>query len=56
MKHPNILAASSAADLAMGGVLSSGYNPVEFGRKGEGDEPDIKQLSRDLKAATEGEA
>lgn len=53
MKHPNILAASSAAALAVGGVLSSGYTPVEFGRKGEGDEPDIKQLSRDLKAATD---
>lgn len=53
MKHPNILAASSAAALAMGAVLAPGYNPVEFGRKGEGDEPDIKQLSRDLKAATD---
>ena len=49
MKHPNILAASSAAALAMGGMVAP-----EFGRKdGGGDTPDIKQLSRDLKAATD---
>lgn len=49
MKHPNILAASSAAPLAMGGMVAP-----EFGRKdGGGDTPDIKQLSRDLKAATD---
>ncbi len=50
MKHPNILAASSAAALAMGGMVAP-----EFGRKdgGGGDLPDIKALSRDLKAATD---
>ena len=49
MKHPNILAASSAAALAMGGMVAP-----EFGRKdGGGDTPDVKQLSRDLKAATD---
>ena len=49
MKHPNILAASSAAALAMGGMVAP-----EFGRKdGGGDTPDIKQLSRDLKTATD---
>jgi len=49
MKHPNILAASSAAALAMGGMVAP-----EFGRKdGGGDTPDIKQLSRELKAATD---
>ncbi|MES2175101.1 MAG: phage major capsid protein [Pseudomonadota bacterium] len=53
MKHPNIIAASSAAALAMGGVITPEYHAVEFGRKGEGDEPDIKQLSRELKAATD---
>jgi len=55
MKHPYILAASNAAALAMGGIVSPEFRPVEFGRKdgGGGDEPDIKQLSRDLKAATD---
>lgn len=53
MKHPNILAASNVAALAMGGVVSREYKPVEFGRKEGGEEPDIKQLSRDLKAATD---
>lgn len=53
MKHPNILAASSAAALAMGATIAPGYAPPEFGRKGEGDTPDIMQLSRDLKAATD---
>ncbi|EPR14137.1 capsid protein [Sphingobium indicum IP26] len=54
MKHPNILAASSMAALAMGAVVSPEFQPREFGRKdGGADEPDIKQLSRDLKAATD---
>lgn len=53
MKHPNILAASSAAAIAMGVGIAPGYEPVEFGRKDGGDTPDIKQLSRDLKAATD---
>lgn len=54
MKHPNILAASSAAALAMGGVVTPAFCHPEFGRKdGGGNEPDIKQLSRDLKAATD---
>jgi hypothetical protein len=53
MKHPNILAASSAAAIAMGVGIAPGYEPVEFGRKDGGDAPDIKQLSRDLKAATD---
>ncbi len=53
MKHPAILAASSAAALAMGGVVSPEYRPPEFGRKGEGDDIDVKQLSRELKAATD---
>ncbi|TZG26499.1 phage major capsid protein [Sphingomonas montanisoli] len=53
MKHPNIMAASSLAALAMGAVVSPEYAPPEFGRKDGGEEPDIKQLSRDLKAATD---
>lgn len=53
MKHPAILAASSAAALAMGATLAQEYSPVEFGRKDGGDIPDIKQLSRELKAATD---
>ncbi|RSU21211.1 phage major capsid protein [Sphingomonas koreensis] len=55
MKHPNIFAASSAAALAMGATVSPEYRPVEFGRKGpdDGPEVDIKQLSRELKAATD---
>lgn len=54
MKHPDILAASSMAALAMGATVSPEFQPREFGRKdGGGDEPDIKQLSRDLKAATD---
>lgn len=55
MKHPEILAASGAAALAMGAVVSPEYRPVEFGRKGadDGSDIDIKQLSRELKAATE---
>jgi HK97 family phage major capsid protein len=55
MKHPNIFAASSAAALAMGAVVSPEFQTVEFGRKDGGgdDTPDIKALSRDLKAATD---
>lgn len=53
MKHPNILAASSAAALTMGAAVAPGFTPPEFGRKDGGDTPDIKQLSRDLKAATD---
>ena len=54
MKHPNILAASSAAALAMGGVVTPAFCQPEYGRKdGGGNEPDIKQLSRDLKSATD---
>ena len=53
MKHPNILAASSAAALAMGGMVAPAFCQPEFGRKDGGGEPDIKQLSRDLKAATD---
>lgn len=53
MKHPNILAASSAAALAMGGTVTPEFAGREFGRKDGGSEPDIKALSRDLKAATD---
>ena len=53
MKHPNILAASSAAALAMGGMVAPAFCQPEFGRKDGGGEPDIKQLSRDLKSATD---
>ncbi|MHA0333669.1 phage major capsid protein [Sphingomonas aquatilis] len=53
MKHPTILAASSAAALAMGGMVTPAFCQPEFGRKDGGGEPDIKQLSRDLKAATD---
>lgn len=53
MKHPNILAASSAAAVAMGGMVAPAFCQPEFGRKDGGAEPDIKQLSRDLKAATD---
>ena len=53
MKHPNILAASSAAALAMGGMVAPAFCQPEFGRKDGGAEPDIKQLSRDLKSATD---
>lgn len=50
-----ILAASSAAALAMGGMIAPGFEPPEFGRKGpdDGNEPDVKALARDLKAATD---
>lgn len=55
MKTNAILAASAAAAVAMGGVVAPEYRPPEFGRKGpgDGDEVDIKQLSRELKAATD---
>lgn len=55
MKHVNILAASSAAAIAVGGVISDEYQPVEFGRKGADDAPtpDVKALARDLKEATD---
>jgi HK97 family phage major capsid protein len=53
VKHTCILAASGAAALAMGAEVSPEYIPAEFGRKDGGAEPDIKQLSRDLKAATD---
>lgn len=54
MKTTKILAASSAAALAMGGFVAPEFQPVEFGRKDGGDDtPDIKALSRDLKAATD---
>ncbi|MDG6079759.1 phage major capsid protein [Erythrobacter litoralis] len=41
MKHPNILAGLP------------GGEPMEFGRKDGGSEPDVKQLSRELKEATD---
>lgn len=53
MKHPNILAGSTAAALAMGAAVAPAFCSPEFGRKDGGAEPDIKQLSRDLKAATD---
>lgn len=55
MKTNAILAASSAAALAMGGCIAPGFAPPEFGRKGPGDgnEPDVKALARDLKDATD---
>lgn len=60
MKHPNILAASSAAALAMGAVMTPECEAQErfrfgheFGGKDGGAEPDVKQLARDLKAATD---
>lgn len=53
MKHPNILAASSAAAVAMGGIVTPEFAAREFGRKDGGAEPDIKSLARDLKAATD---
>lgn len=50
-----ILAASSAAALAMGGVIAHGFETPEFGRKGpdDGNGPDVKALARDLKEATD---
>ena len=55
MKTSAILAASSAAAIAMGGVIAPGFEPPEFGRKGPDDAPtpDVKALARDLKEATD---
>lgn len=55
MKTNAILAASSAAALAMGGCIAPGFASPEFGREGPGDgnEPDVKALARDLKDATD---